>query len=220
MFVASLDAKDAESRNHVVRTAETAIRVGERFRLSPRELRELGLAAMLHDIGKVNLPDEILQSTLRLTDEQYDAVEQHPVDGEAMLLTDDTLASIAPIVRSHHERVDGRGYPDGLIGQEIPLAARIIAVCDAFDAMTNDRTYRQALPAGMALAVLNEHAGSQWDPLVIAQLVAVLPSLAAAGRLDMVVRGAPFERDAAAGDAAAGELNDFENLLVSVDAEI
>jgi putative nucleotidyltransferase with HDIG domain len=119
-FVARLDAKDQATRDHVVRTAELAIRVGERFRMSARDVRDLGLAAMLHDVGKVNTPDAILAKPARLTPDEYDIIKRHATDGEAMLRSEPTLASLAGIVRSHHERMDGAGYPDGLAGREIP----------------------------------------------------------------------------------------------------
>jgi HD-GYP domain-containing protein (c-di-GMP phosphodiesterase class II) len=213
-FVASLDDKDALTRDHVVRTAELALRVGERFRLSPRELRDLGLAALLHDVGKLNIPDEILTKPASLTAEEYEVVKRHTVDGEDMLLAESTLASVAPIVRSHHERMDGRGYPDGLAGRDIPLASRIIAVCDALDAMTHDRQYRAGMPVKMAFAVLREHADSQWDRAVIDQVIAVLPSMPTIGGLDEVGRSAEVV------ETTATIPDDVSALLVAVDVEI
>lgn len=211
-FVASLEDKDVITRDHVVRTAETAIRVGERFHLSARDLRDLGLAALLHDVGKLNIPDEVLTKPAALTPEEYEIVKLHTVDGEAMLAAEPTLASAAHIVRSHHERIDGRGYPDGLTGTGIPLASRVIAVCDAFDAMTHDRQYRAGMPVKMAFAVLREHAGTQWDPTVIDQLIAVLPSMPGVPGLDEVGRHVDETIDA--------ELDDVSALLAAVDAEI
>jgi HD-GYP domain-containing protein (c-di-GMP phosphodiesterase class II) len=211
-FVASLEDKDVITRDHVVRTAEMAIRVGERFHLPARDLRDLGLAALLHDVGKLNIPDEILTKPSSLTPEEYDIVKLHTIDGEAMLAAEPTLASAAHIVRSHHERLDGRGYPDGLAGSDIPLAARVISVCDAFDAMTHDRQYRAGMPVKMAFAVLHEHAGTQWDPAVIDQVIAVLPSMPGVPGLDEVGRHVDVDHDA--------ELDDVSALLAAVDAEI
>jgi HD-GYP domain-containing protein (c-di-GMP phosphodiesterase class II) len=213
-FVASLEDKDQLTRDHVVRTAEMALRVGERFHMSARDLRDLGLAALLHDVGKLNIPDEILTKPSSLTPEEYELVKLHTIDGEQMLVAEGTLATVAPIVRSHHERIDGGGYPDGLAGKEIPLASRIIAVCDAFDAMTHDRQYRRGMPMKMAFAVLHEHAGSQWDPAVIEHVVAVLPSMPGLPGLDEVGRSA----DTGSRDAAIPD--DVGALLVAVDAEI
>ncbi len=213
-FVASLDDKDQLTRDHVVRTAEMALRVGERFHMSARDLRDLGLAALLHDVGKLNVPDEILTKPSSLTPEEYELIKLHTVDGEQMLKAETTLASVAPIVRSHHERMDGGGYPDGLAGADIPLASRIIAVCDAFDAMTHDRQYRRGMPMKIAFAVLREHAGTQWDPAVIDQVVNVLPSMPTVPGLDEVGRSADQAAEHATVPADVGA------LLVAVDAEI
>ena len=219
-FVAELERKDQITRDHVVRTGELSLRVGERFRLSGTELRELALAAMLHDVGKIHTPDDVLSKPLRLTAAEYEVIKLHPVHGEEMLAAEPALAGAAHIVRHHHERMDGRGYPDGLVGQEIPLASRIIAACDAFDAMTHDRPYRTAMPIKLAFAILREHAGSQWDPAVVEQVIAVLPSMPVVSRLDDVGRGdSAFDpaRDRVPNDIS--EI-DVSELLVTVDAEI
>lgn len=225
-FVADLETKDQITRDHVIRTGELALRVGERLGLASRELRDLGLAAMLHDIGKVNTPDEILMKPARLTPEEYDVIKGHTVDGEAMLSAEPALAAAAQIVRSHHERVDGRGYPDGLRGEEIPVGSRIIAVCDAIDAMTHDRPYRKALPIQLGFAILREHAGSQWDTDVVHATIATLPDMPAMSRLDNVGRGLSMlgivvaEADDATADVMAGIPDDVSELLAALDAEI
>jgi HD-GYP domain-containing protein (c-di-GMP phosphodiesterase class II) len=213
-FVADLEAKDEITRDHVIRTGEMALRVGERFRLSGPELRDLGLAALLHDVGKLNIPDEILKKPDRLTADEYETVKHHVVAGAEILRADPTLASAADIVRSHHERVDGTGYPDGLAGTDIPLAARIIAVCDAFDAMTHDRQYRAGMPVKLAYSVLQEHAGSQWDDEVIRQVIAVLPTMPAVSSFDDVGR---HVRSSTGADELPGDIGE---LLEAVDAEI
>ena len=212
-FVADLEVKDELTRDHVIRTGELAMRVGERFRLSSVELRNLGLAAMLHDVGKVNVPDEILTKSTQLTDSEYELVKLHPADGEAMLRAEPTLAAAASIVRSHHERFDGGGYPDGLVGRDIPLPSRIIAACDAFDAMTHDRQYRKAMPLPMAFAILREHAGSQWDEAVIEQVIAAITSMPTVDSFDAVGRtdeSVDFNQIP----------DDISELLVTLDAEI
>lgn len=214
-FVSDLELKDQMTRDHVVRTGELAMRVGERFRLSATEVRQLGLAALLHDVGKVEVPSEILQKPGRLTVAEYEVVKLHSIDGERMLRAEPTLESTAHIVRSHHERVDGAGYPDGLAGREIPLASRIIAVCDALDAMTHDRQYRKAMPIKMAFAILREHAGSQWDQAVVEQVIAVLPTMPLIASLDEVGR---MSDDVAEFEHITPE--DISELLVSVDVEI
>jgi HD-GYP domain-containing protein (c-di-GMP phosphodiesterase class II) len=211
-FVSDIEAKDQITRDHVIRTGELAMRVGERFRLSASDLRDLGLAAMLHDVGKVNVPDEILKKPSRLTAAEYDVMKLHPADGESMLAGEPALASAARIVRSHHERFDGGGYPDGLVGRDIPLASRIIAVCDALDAMTHDRQYRKAMPLSLAFAILREHAGSQWDEQVVEQVMAVVPSMPMVSAFDQVGREDDLERTAIP--------DDIGELLQTVDAEI
>lgn len=212
-FIADLEQKDQLTRDHTIRIGEMALRVGERFRLPARELRSLGLAALLHDVGKLQVPGEILTKPASLTPEEYETVKMHTVHGEEMLRAEPALAEAAPIVRSHHERLDGTGYPDGLAGREIPLAARIISVCDAFDAMTHDRQYRAAMPVKLAHAVLREHAGTQWDPTVIDQLMAVLPSMMMVA-FDDVGRSMELM-----GDHEHAEI-DMSELLTVVDAEI
>ena len=214
-FVADLEVKDQMTRDHVIRTGELALRVGERLRMPGGQLRDLGLAAMLHDVGKVEVPDEILKKPGRLTPAEYEVIKLHSIDGERMLMAEPALASAAHIVRSHHERMDGKGYPDNLVGDEIPLASRIIAVCDAFDAMTHDRQYRKAMPTKLAFAILREHSGSQWDPSVVDQLIAVLPTMPVIASFDEVGR-----LSAAAAAAEHITADDISELLVAVDAEI
>jgi HD-GYP domain-containing protein (c-di-GMP phosphodiesterase class II) len=218
-FVASLEHKDPQIRDHVVRTAEMAVRVGERCHLSPRRLRDLGLAALLHDIGKLDIPAEILDKPSRLTADEYEIVKLHAAGGAAMLLAEPTLASIAPIVRSHHERIDGRGYPDGLVGGEIPIESRIIAVCDAFDAMTHEHRFRAAMSTAMAFSVLREHGGSQWDRQVIDHLIAVLPAMAEMRGLNEVGRGRNVAPSITA-ESTTIVVDDVDELLLAVDAEI
>ena len=218
-FVASLEDESPETRDHVVRTAETAIRVGERFHMSARQLRDLGLAALLHDVGKRGIPAEILDKPTRLTDEEYEIVKLHAVDGEQMLLAEPTLTAVAPIVRSHHERVDGGGYPDGLAGEAIPLASRIIATCDALDAMTHEHRHRSALTLGMAMAVLREHAGSQWDAHVVDHVMAVVPTMLSTPGLDHVGRSSNAKSSIDFADNAMVP-QDVNELLIAVDAEI
>src|SRR5215204_5560157 len=115
--------------------------IGSKMSLPPEELDALALGALLHDLGKIGVPDQILQKPGRLTDEEYEVIKRHPVLGAEMLAPIEELALAAPVVRHHHERFDGRGYPDGLRGEDIPLAARVVSVADAFDSMISDRPY-------------------------------------------------------------------------------
>ncbi len=189
-FVAALGEKDEQTRDHVVRVGETATRVGERLRLTPRRLRYLGLAAILHDVGKLAVDDAILQKPGPLTGPEYDRIKRHAADGEQLLLVTPELAPAARFVRSHHERVDGMGYPDGLVADQIPLEARIIAACDAYDAIANTRYYRDGLGGGGAASVLQEHAGSQWDARVVATMLPVIADIGEIGRaFERVGRG-------------------------------
>lgn len=211
-FVAEIETEDVATRDHVARIGELAMRVGEQFQLSASELRDLGLAALLHDVGKVNVPDSILRKPDRLTDDEYDLMKQHPVDGAAMLATERSLESAARIVRSHHERFDGRGYPDGLVGRDIPLASRIIAACDALDAMTHDRQYRRAMPTDLAFAILREHSGSQWDDEVVRRVITVASTVPALYVFDDVGRRGAL--------SSVSIPDDVGELLMTVDAEI
>lgn len=213
-FVADLELKDEVTRDHVIRTGELALRVGERYGLSGHRMRLLGLAAMLHDVGKLRTPDEILKKPAALDADEYDVIKLHPVHGEEMFRAEPSLAEAAHIVRHHHERMDGRGYPDGLVGRQIPLESRIIAACDAWDAMTNDRPYRNAMPARVATAIFREHAGSQWDPEVIDRVIATVASVQPTGRLNRV------GRPSAADTEVDLDTIDVEGLLAAVDAEI
>lgn len=178
-FVADLHTKDPLTRDHVVRVAEMAMRAGERAALSPNRLRRLGLAAILHDIGKLTTPTEILTKPGRLTDTEMSHMRQHSIAGERLLADVPDLAMAAPLVRAHHERHDGAGYPDGLRGSEIPLEAALISVCDAFDAMAHTRHYREGMGPDRAVAILREHAGSQWNPVCVELVVGVIHDVAA-----------------------------------------
>ncbi len=173
-FIADLDSKDAVTRGHVIRTAEAALVVGEELGLDADDLRNLGLGAILHDVGKLRIDTRLLTKPGRLTAEEYETIKQHAEHGEAMVQTSTVLAEIAPIVRHHHERVDGTGYPDGLAGEAIPLLARVVSVCDAYDAMAHTRHYRIGMDDQKVRAVLREHAGAQWDAEVVEIMLRVL----------------------------------------------
>jgi len=172
-FIAALERKDQTTRDHVVRVGELAGRTGEALHLRAVQLRHLILGALLHDVGKLGIEDAILTKPGRLTAAEYTEVQRHTVIGDDLLRTVPSLTPVAAIVRAHHERPDGNGYPDRLAGDAIPLEARIIAVCDAYDAMANTRVYRQGMGHDRAIAILHEHAGSQWDPHIVDAVVAV-----------------------------------------------
>lgn len=213
-FVAALAEKDAITRDHVVRVGELAMRAGERGRLGSRRLRNLGLAAILHDIGKLTVSDQILTKPGRLTSEEFERMKRHTVDGERLLRSTPGLEQAARFVRSHHERVDGRGYPDGLAGDEIPLEARIIAASDGYDAMASTRHYRESLGHVTAASILQEHTGSQWDPQAVAHVLAVVRE---SSELDGIFDRLDSEHAHQSGDACVDALPDeVVELLVAL----
>ncbi len=196
-FAALLDRKDPVTRDHVVRVGELAVRSGERAGLRGTRLRNLGLAALFHDIGKLEIPESILTKPGRLTDDEMDVIRTHPAIGERLMLGEPDLAAAASFVRSHHERYDGRGYPDGLAADEIPVEVGIISVCDAFDAMCHTRHYRQGMGQEKAIEVLSEYTGSQWDPEAVVIVMATIRSDAVTGNvLDDVGRSIDAEEPA------------------------
>jgi putative nucleotidyltransferase with HDIG domain len=172
-FIAALERKDQITRDHVVRVAELAGRTGETLHLPALRLRHVILGALLHDIGKLGIDDKVLAKPGRLTDHEYTEIQRHAIIGDELLRAVPSLSRVAPIVRAHHERPDGTGYPDHLAGDAIPLEARIVAVCDAYDAMANTRHYRQGMGHERAVEILREHAGTQWDVRIVDAVAAV-----------------------------------------------
>jgi putative nucleotidyltransferase with HDIG domain len=169
-----VEADDAYTGSHSRDVVELTLAVADELGLGPRERRDAEFAALLHDVGKVRTPKEIINKPGKLTDEEREIIKQHTIDGERMLeKVGGLLGEIGHIVRSCHERHDGQGYPDGLAGVEIPLIARIVSCCDAFNAMTTDRPYRAALTLEEALAELRRNAGTQFDPRVVEAVVRV-----------------------------------------------
>lgn len=171
-FLEALAEREPELHDHLEGVAALAVEVGERLGLRRDELDDLSRAAQLHDLGKLAVPDEILRKPGPLNAGEWPFIHQHTVVGERILRASLAFRSIAPIVRSSHEHWDGTGYPDGLAGEEIPLAARIVCACDAFAAMTADRPYRSALSVEAALAELERGSATQFDPAVVRVLVA------------------------------------------------
>ena len=168
-----VEADDAYTAVHSRHVVELALSVADDLGLDPSTRRRLQLGALLHDVGKLAVPDAILNNPGRLSQTEWAIMRQHTVVGARMLAAaGDELAEIAPIVRASHERFDGRGYPDGLAGEAIPIEARIVACCDAFSAMTTDRPYRRAMPVAEAVAELRAGAGTQFDARVVDALIA------------------------------------------------
>lgn len=165
-LVTTIEAKDQYTREHSLRVTEYALTIGRILKLSEQDLEMIDFAGTLHDIGKIGVHDEILTKSGRLTAEEYNAIKQHPLIGERIVEPLGLSAVERGIIRNHHERYDGKGYPDGLGGEEIPFLARVVAVADAFDAMTTTRSYRQALSVETATDELRKNRGSQFDPAI------------------------------------------------------
>lgn len=166
-LAAALDARDTYTSGHSSRVASYSVQIARLDKWSEGELNLIHKTALLHDIGKIGVRDAVLYKEGRLTDEEFDQIKLHPILGENILKQiepADAMADHLPGVRSHHERYDGKGYPDGLAGTDIPLVGRVIAIADAFDAMTSDRPYRKGMTQEKALCILNAGKGTQWDP--------------------------------------------------------
>ncbi|HEU5322908.1 MAG TPA: HD-GYP domain-containing protein [Methylomirabilota bacterium] len=170
----ALEAKDPYTRGHSERVAALARRVGAVLGLGPEEMGAVGHAGLLHDIGKIGVPETVLRKAGPLEPDEWALMRQHPVIGAQIVAPFEFLAAGAVAIRHHHERYDGSGYPDGLAGKIIPLGARIVAVADVYDALTSDRPYRPALPRAVALGHLAMEAGRTLDEDVVAALLGVL----------------------------------------------
>ncbi len=173
-LVSALEAKDKYTRDHSSRVTELSLRIARSMKLDERELNDLEMAAILHDVGKIAIPERILHKKSPLTEEEFAVIRQHPVIGENILKPVVELRQIARIVRSHHERYDGRGYPDGLKGQAIPVAARIMAVADSYDAITSSRPYRDSESHNYALKEVIKCSGLQFDPEAVEHFIEAL----------------------------------------------
>lgn len=179
-FVSALERIDPITRDHVVRTSALAMRVAARAGLAPAVVRDVTIGALLHDIGKLVVPSEILHKPGSLTDDEFAIIRTHPEQGERLLHGAPSLCGAALYVRGHHERVDGRGYPDGLEGDAVPFEVSLVSVVDAWDAMTNTRQYREGMSDERATAILRDGAGSQWRHDVVSLLLAELRANGAA----------------------------------------
>ena len=145
--------------------------------MSSEKVEEIYVGGILHDIGKIGIEDEILNKKGRLTPEEYDRIKQHTVIGYEIILQAGMFKELLPAIRSHHERIDGKGYPDGLVGDEIPLMAKILAISDAFDAMVADRPYRKGLPVEEALNEIRRGSGTQFDEILAVHFIEIVERL-------------------------------------------
>jgi HD-GYP domain-containing protein (c-di-GMP phosphodiesterase class II) len=174
VLMQALQERQPELHDHLHEVSELALAVGRRMALRPDQLDDLARAAELHDVGKMAIPDEILGKPGPLDPVELGFIRQHTIVGERILAAAPALREVARLVRSSHESWDGSGYPDGLAGDRIPVASRIIAVCDAYHAMTSDRPYQPAVTVDGAIAELYRCAGSHFDPDVVDRLVEVV----------------------------------------------
>lgn len=172
-----IEAKDPYTCGHSERVALYAKQLGSAMGLKAKICRRIYLSGLLHDVGKIAVRDAVLAKANKLSDEEFAEIKQHPDAGWGILFGLDALDGVLAGVLHHHERWDGAGYPDGLVGEDIPRDARILAVADAFDAMTSDRPYRKALPFERAESVLREGAGKQWDPAKVDIFLNIMPEI-------------------------------------------
>lgn len=170
----ALDAKSPWTKGHSERTVHYAEKIAHKMGLSPEDMHNLTMGGLLHDIGKIGTYDYLLHKTEKLTEEEFNIIKKHPEKGEKILESIKQLKKIIPIIKYHHERYDGKGYPDGLAGKDIPLLARIVHVADSYDAMTADRPYRSALSKEQVIEELRRNAGTQFDPVVVDVFLSIL----------------------------------------------
>ena len=162
----TVEAKDVYTRGHSDRVSEYSVLIGKNLGLSDDDLKTLKIGGLFHDVGKIGIPDSILLKTEKLTDDEYSEIKNHPTIGVHILSNATIFQDIIPVVKHHHERFDGRGYPSQLKGEEIPLLARIAAVADTFDAMTSKRSYRNALSLDIVKEEITKCSGTQFDPQI------------------------------------------------------
>jgi putative nucleotidyltransferase with HDIG domain len=173
----AIDAKDRHTSSHVNRVREYAVRLAEKLRVSENELQAIRIASLLHDIGKIGIPEHILCKPGKLTPEEFEVIKTHVDIGARILEQVQFPWPVVPVVRTHHERWDGLGYPAGLQAEEIPVGGRIISLVDVYDALTSDRPYRRAIPPEQAIEILRAGSGKQFDPVVVETFVALLPEV-------------------------------------------
>ena len=176
-LAAAAEARDAYTESHTQRVADTAVHLGTRLGLHESDLVALYRGGLIHDIGKIGVPDAILRKPGPLNAEEERQMRAHPVIGESIVRPIPSVADTLIIIRHHHERFDGGGYPDGLCGHKIPLLARIVSVCDAYDVLACDRPYRARRNPEEAIETLMRGAGQQWDRELVSLLLSELPAI-------------------------------------------
>ena len=173
-LAAAIDAKDPYTKGHSERVSEMSLALAQELNLSDRDIENIEYAALLHDIGKIGIADNILGKNSSLTNEEFDKIKEHPIMGAKIIEPVDFLKNSYEAIYHHHEKYNGTGYPDGLKEKDIPLSARIIAVADAYDAMGSDRPYRKKLSKDEILNELKDQAGKQFDPEIVKALISIL----------------------------------------------
>lgn len=187
-FIMVVEAKDSYTAGHSDRVAEIAVLIGMTMELSREECYLIHIAGHLHDIGKIGIPDGILLKSGRLSQEEYAVMKMHSEIGYNIFKNNETLIDVAKIIRHHHERYDGLGYPCGLAGDEIPIGARIIAVVDSFDAMVTRRTYKEKMSFEKAKEEIVNASGKQFDPLVASLFLQLLETKDELRKIEEIVR--------------------------------
>jgi len=171
----ALEARDDNTSSHSLNVTRYSMLLGEHLGLDKEELRSLSQGALLHDLGKIGIPDDILKKPGLLDESEFEIIKKHPTLTSEILDSLETSDQFAAIARSHHERWDGEGYPDGLNGENIPLLARIVAIADAWDAMTSNRVYRDAMSENIALSIFEkEKDQGQWDPYLVDKFIKLI----------------------------------------------
>src|SRR6185295_13201230 len=204
----AIEAKDHTTHNHLQRVQVYAVEIGKVLNLSEIELQAVRAASLLHDIGKIAIPEHILCKPGKLTPEEFEQIKVHPVVGAEILERAQFPYPVVPIVRSHHEKWDGSGYPDGLKEHEIPLGARILSVVDCLDALASDRQYRRALPLDEAMEMVVQQSGKAFDPQVVEVLqtrVVELERLATSSKMKMLTLSTDVKIERGAGPDAGFE---------------
>ena len=167
MLAAAIDAKDPYTRGHSERVARYSIAIGKNLALGEKEMRNLRVSALLHDVGKIGIDDRILRKPGALSDDEFEVMKGHPVKGAAIMSGVAQLIDVIPGMKYHHEQWGGGGYPDGLESEQIPMQARIVAIADTFDAMTTNRPYQKAMELGYVVEKIKSFAGTRFDPRVV-----------------------------------------------------
>ena len=184
----ALEARDDNTSSHSLNVTRYSMLLGEHLGLDEEELRVLSQGALMHDLGKIGIPDNILKKPGGLDESEFEIIKQHPMMTSEILDTLETSDHFAAIARSHHERCDGTGYPDGLNGEDIPLLARIVAIADAWDAMTSNRVYRDAMNENIALDIIErEQDSGQWDPYLVGKFIKLIRQGKGSSGYDMAV---------------------------------